>query len=607
MIPRVLVVLAVVASSLASSIAARAQCPDYPPPPPRDPLPPYEGTSGQVGPRFRDAGEPPPGGTTAKPPAGITQRQKSGAVTPRGASSGAPGGRRGRGRTGEFFNWETWWWNNQHRFLDFSRDDAQATGSSDFFLGDRDRRAAAPVDPVTDRLVADRIVPALLRALESRDDDTRAAAVRALGRVGEGIPIAALASRLEDSSGEVRRCAVLALGEAEASGRLADLVRLALDSGESATIRGYALVSIGLVGDEAGVEVLRRVALGDEPSVDLRVTALAALSLVPTASVRETVRNLAADEKANENLRALAAEAVGRLCGDASSTTLLLRLLEDRSAQVRRSAALALARVEPGSKTVGDALARAVREDRDLPVRAFAAVSLGEHASAAARPALLDAFEGSGPAGLRSFAAIGLGLLGDPAGLKTLRRTLEDGDARDPSLEAAVALALGLARDRAAAGTLARIVGDASRHPACRGFAALALGLVGDRSVLPVVERALTVDAPASLLDPLVKAAGLMGADSGARAIGETLADARSDARRAALVEAVGNSKNRAFVDPLVQILSSASERDRIRVFAAIALGRLGDRRRAPVLAALTNRRNYLVPTPTIDSLVTLL
>lgn len=603
---RLLHSVSLVALSLSIGRWSAADCPGGygPPPPPWRP-------SGEVDPRGTVPGEvdlgddpPLPPAEPARPPT-VTQGPRPGATpgarAPRGTTAGAR-----RGRSAEIFNWETWWWNNQHRFLDFSRDGLVSTGSSDFFLGAADRRAVAVADPVTNRLVAEKIVPALLAALESRDDDTRAVAVRALGRIGTGVPVDVVARSLADKSGEVRRCAVLALGEAEAGSRLSDLVRLALDESEGPTIRGYAAVSIGLLGDEAGAACLRRLVLDEKSSLDLRITALASLSLAPSASGRELVRRLAADEKANESLRALAAEAVGRLCGDEGAALLLLDLANDRSPQVRRSAVIALASIEPGAERIGAALARVLRDDRDVPARAFAAIALGEHASAPARKALLEAFDESSPAPLRSFAAIGLGLLGEASGAKALRSALESGEG-DPSLRSAVALALGLARDRSAGRALARVVEDGSAHPTYRGYAALSLGLIGDRTLLSSLERAFSANAPTALLEPLVKAQALFGADAAPALVAESLRASTSDLRRAILVEAVGLSRDRSFVDPFVAILGNAAESDRLRVYAAVALGRLGGRHEKPPLSALTQRRNYLVPTPTIDSLVGML
>lgn len=565
---------------------------------------PYDGPSGQTGPR----GTNKPGSTkpAARPAVGggVTPGGRGGAVAgPRGTT---PGGRR-RTRTGEAFNWQRWWWNNQFRFLDFEPDPKQSTGSADFFLGATDRKSAlARASARTPVLLRERIVPALTEALGAKESEVRAAAVKALGRISEGVPLDLMTRLLDDSDRHVRFSAALALGDASARESLPRLLALVRDPKADGITRGFAAVSIGMIGEESSAGALREIALESKASRDLRACALVALGLIPCESTRETMRAIALDPKADADLRAIAAGALGKLCGDSETALALAGLASDKSPQVRRSAILALGLSDPAIAKIDETLANVVADDSDLPARSFACIALGERGTARARKPLLTALEGDPSPSLRSFAALGLGLLRDPSAAPYLREAFAR-PANGPSLRSAAALALGLLRDAGAGTALRATLADESADPTLRGFAALGIGLAGDRSAASAMESVLLSRPSVEVLEPLVRAIGLVGGDGTADVVLQAMEAADNDALRGHLIHAMGHLRDAKFVDPFLRILKSPSESEHERVYAAIALGHLGDLYATPRLAAITNRRNYLIDTPTIDLLTLLL
>ncbi len=566
---------------------------------------PYDGPSGTTAGRGGSAG------TTPRPAIGpITPGRgptAGGGSRPRGAT---PGGRRRRASSGDVFNWEAWWWNNQYRFIDFeaAREKARSSGSADFFLGSEDRANRRQADDArTPANVRDRIVPALTRALASRESDVRAAAVKALGRVADGAPVAEMEKLLDDPVRDVRFSAALALGDAGARESLPRLERIAANPREDAFVRGVAAVAIGLVGDPATAGALRSIALANDTPRDLRMSAVVALGLVPCASSRDTLRALAADEKADDDLRALAAAKLGRICGDADTVEILLDLAAKAPAQVRRSAILSLGPAAEIDARVVPFLARAAEDEKDVPARAFALVSLGESGGGpTARKALLEALTESRNEALRSFAAMGLGISRDPTCAPYLRAELRE-ERRTPSHRSAVAVALGLLKDPESIPALASLAADESTNPMLRGYAALGLGLAGDRSQVPVIERALADRPSPSLVEPLARAAGLIGTDDALTTLLRAVESADCGGERGSLLLALGHLRDARAVEPLLGLLERRGADGSARVFAALALGHVANRHPVPRSSALTSHRNYLIATPTVDYLALLL
>lgn len=159
------------------------------------------------------------------------------------------------------------------------------------------------------------------------------------------------------------------------------LVALVADPAEQ--VREEAATGLGLLQDDDSVDVL--LAALDDPARSVRLAALHALGMLgsPRATARLTA--LLGDAGEDDEVRADAAEALAH-CPDDAIVDTLLGCLDDRSPQVRYSAAYALG--EQGSE-------RAVAKLEELAVHDHAETPWGDVASRA--QAALEAIQGRDP------------------------------------------------------------------------------------------------------------------------------------------------------------------------------------------------------------------
>jgi HEAT repeat protein len=152
---------------------------------------------------------------------------------------------------------------------------------------------------------------------------------------------------------------------------LAHVAALALEeaaSGEDARQRDAALSQLTMAGT-AGLPIVERLASGERP-LAIRAKALVVLARRGDSDAMSALRGFL-DEDDSE---VLAAAVVGLDGGE--DEELLLPLLENTSADVRRQAATALEQAAPSGNSLV-ALAEAARVDPEAPVRAAATRSLG--------------------------------------------------------------------------------------------------------------------------------------------------------------------------------------------------------------------------------------
>jgi HEAT repeat protein/beta-lactamase regulating signal transducer with metallopeptidase domain len=216
-----------------------------------------------------------------------------------------------------------------------------------------------------------------------------------------------------------------------------------------------------------------------------------------------------------------------------STVDALVAALDDPDAEVRRTAAHALARLRDRRALPG---LTAALKDESPDVRRAAAGALGDLRDQQAVDGLIGALKDPEP-DVRRAAASALGDLRDPRAVEPLIAALGD-EAAD--VRRAAASALGDLRDpRAVAPLLTTLQDD---NPDVRRFAASALGDLRDASAVP----------------------GLIG----------RLKDADTDVRRFA-ASALGDLRDRRAVPALVTALSD--ENAEVRRFAASALGDIRD------------------------------
>ena len=181
---------------------------------------------------------------------------------------------------------------------------------------------------------------------------------------------------------------------------------------------------------------------------------------------------------------------------------------QDQQAQIRQDhyyAALLLG-------ILGDdrAVPALIKATQDETVDYRAATSLGQIGDRRAIPALRDMLERCRNKPFpRLFAAYGLAMLSNEAGLKVVIDTLNDHQQHWTIRRHAIE-ALGQLRDKVAVPSLIAALKD--EHPNIRVSAARALGAVGDRSALPALKQALEdntktkVNAPTTVSEAAAKA-----------------------------------------------------------------------------------------------------
>jgi HEAT repeat protein len=214
---------------------------------------------------------------------------------------------------------------------------------------------------------------ALTRALHDRSEVVRFAAAQALGRVGPGARTALpdLRKALEDKDSAVRVASAHALWLVASEGRGLSVLTAALRDPSPSVVQA-AVVALGEMGTAAKSTAKELKALADKgPDPARRLQAAEACYRVggDGAVVSLVSREL---KSADVDTRRLAVAVLGTLGREANAVKLLVGLLGDKNALVRREAACALA----DRSVEAPANLRAALHDADVGVRWWSAVAL---------------------------------------------------------------------------------------------------------------------------------------------------------------------------------------------------------------------------------------
>ncbi len=590
---------------------AQEDPPPPPPPPPRTPEPPpSDPPSAPQGPT-----SPPPSGPPAPPvPPGGAPRPPRPPDTAPNPNSGRSG-RRSQGPDLE--DWSVWWAYSRDRYL-ARRGEGTASGGGG--LGVTTGSSGDAPDAVrggADRAWREGALAALRKVFPDPDVEVFTGAAVALGKAGDprdaAVLIETLRGRYRNPS--VRESVVLALGllGREAPGARDALLSILRDRTDSARLRGFAALALGLSGDPGAAPALLAAARERGPQRDPAAGALVGLGLLGEDLV---VPDLAAmlDDASSTDARALrpfAAFALGRI-GGAEAVRALGRALGDGDAQVRRAAVLALGECDPADAGVlAAAAAHMAREDRDRPCRSFAMVTLGRLGGPAATETLFRCF-GLGDRGERNFASLGLALCArslDDADVRTriaslLREQFEQRE--DVGYRGALAVALGLLRDAKAAPAL-RSVLRARGDPALRAHCAVALGLVGAVEASDDLRAALSEKGAPEIQREAALALGLLGDPGAARVLADLVAAPGSTEHlRASAAMALGQLRGPEAAAALTGLLLDEAASDAARGQAAVGLGLLLDPRPDPAMSALSRGLDYLAPVGVLVEALTI-
>ena len=482
------------------------------------------------------------------------------------------------------------------------------------FLSDPTRHPArAWAANILGELKVQRAFPVLVVALKDLDDEVRAKAAGALGKLGDRRAVTYLLDHLlSDPAPFVRARIAGALGQFT-DGEVID--RLVRALGDPAWwVRMRSVEALEQIGPTA--ESPLSVAL-DDPDPEIRIRAAVALERlgVPTRLMDTIERG-----EDTPDTHAMLVK-----FGVAGARELLAEHLHHASPRVRRAIIAAIREAE--RRDLGTELVEVARTDADATLRADAFHALHALAVREAVPAALDAL---GDADERVRAAA-TGLIGDLGGSELAAVILPRSSDREPLVRAAAARALGLIHASGADREFTRLLRDpeaivraaaaegvaetrwpgaapvltellTDAEPAVRSAAARALGELGvPETVAPLVR--VYRDADPGFADAITGAVARIDRDA-LGAIIDILLERDDAAGRARLVRTIGGLRP---PHPL-QLLESLF-RDRapaVRAAAADVLGRTNDERAAGLLLQGLDDPDDQVRAQAVDGLVRL-
>lgn len=318
---------------------------------------------------------------------------------------------------------------------------------------------------------AHRAFPSLIRALGDPDDEVRAKASGALGKLGDRRAIPYLLEHLlTDPAPFVRARIAGALGQFDDPDVIERLVRALGDP--AWWVRMRSVEALEQIGPQAESPLL--IAL-DDPDPELRIRAAVALERLGVPG--RTVRMIEEDDRPEQ-----AREVLSKFA-NAGARELIAELLLHPSDAVRLAVVAAVRRT--GRRDLSRELIRAAGEDADATVRASAFDTLRVLNHRGAVPAALTGLADPDES-VRTEAISLLGDLGTSAVIPDVRARTTDPDA---GVRAAAARALGLLRATGSATDLERLLSDPS--PAVRVATAEGIADSGLGALAPAVAQCL--------------------------------------------------------------------------------------------------------------------
>ena len=599
-----------------TSVTARAcpapltGCSDQVPPPSSPPE--HRGFEARGGGGLGSAPAPKPGSAPGRDAPGAS-------ATPAGAPGVAPSP--GAGFVVDPQAWDLWWSFNRHPYLSLRsklNSGWTQTGSSDFFLGQGSREQVFDRLRPTREVVGQKVVPAILQALECEtNNEVVAALLMALAKTGDEDGSqhfeSVIARYLADGSQRVAEAAVMALGVLGSDSSVSILTALMRDQaygrflvGRKSEVpyrtRALATYGLGLIGHRSQSEHLRRVIVAlladvlGSPSFatrDIKVAAMTAFGLTALPVIAE-------DAPSQSALEALASEWQLRpssLVPATSRESQLVWLAEYLDqARVRQNRGV---REDLVRAHVPTAMARLLEGLRGQERKALQALVV-----AALQPVLArrSRYERS----IEQSTALALGLIvGCPDDsldwAEDLVRIAEEGDSQARRFAViSIGRLVGQAGDTAqcadgAARLRQQLIEWMEHGPSrLRPWAALALGVAGraqmDRDQAPntdagaaLRECAEDCKSPADAGAYLI-ALGLRRDPDARQILLDKLAYFRTDNARGYATVALGLVGDRRSLEALQEVIRQASKRPALLNRAAIGLGLLGDRAAVPQL-----------------------
>jgi HEAT repeat protein len=396
----------------------------------------------------------------------------------------------------------------------------------------------------------------LVDALENKSASVRRATVEALGEQGERAPLDLLIQALQDEDASVRWAAVEALGEQGERAPLDLLIQALQDEDED--VHSAAVEALGKLGERAPLDLLIQ-ALQDE---DVRWAAVEALGEQGERAPLDLLIQALQDEDAS--VRSTAVAALGKL-GERASIELFIQALQDKHENVRRAAVEALGKL--GERASIELFIQAL-QDEDASVRWAAVEALGKLGERASIELFIQALQDKDE-NVRRAAVEALGKLGERVPLDLFIQTLQN---ESVFVQNTLIEVLSKQREKIPFSRIFEAI--ITSNWSVRRAAVEALGKLGERAPLDLFIQALQ-DKDEDVRRAAVEALGKLGERASIELFIQALQDEDEDVRRAA-VEALGKLGERASIELFIQALQDKDED--VRRAAVEALGKLGER-----------------------------
>jgi HEAT repeat protein len=612
---------------------------DPPPTPPVDPPSPGTGPS-----------TTPPGTSGPQGPATPTTPMQPPTTTPSGPKAPPPGGRTGGGgapglgrrTTNDSDRWEHWWSEQRELYL------TRLHGASLL-----PRTGGGAHESITVDLRRS-LLPLFASALRDASPDVADSAAIALGRcvrsedAGPVVPV--FMRTLAHPDRAVRDAAVLGLGILGGSDAIRPLTSIALDSEEGRTLcgvtgpldtflRSQAVLALGLTRSNEAIAPIMKIVSAPETPRELASAAVLALGLAHDAApaVTVTLVKLLEDRALDREVRAQVPIALARLPGTSARAAMprLVQMLSDRQTPdfVARSAAIALGRIagaEDGE--IVDVLCNAAAHDEDAGTRQFALLALGrlyEHSKsgdetaqkrkATAQTFLVDALRKPTHKQLKPYAALALGLFarGDPPReggapsplLAALHKSLSEAfdEEADPSVQGAIAIALGLSGATSATPSLRKQLAQSS-NPTLRGHVSLALGMLGDRESATALRKLVSDSSlPPSARIDVARALAMVGDASFEDQLIVLLRQSCDTPSAIAYSKALGLVGSEKAAQTLTALSQDHAAPTLQRAFAVVSLGLMAEKTALPWNVPYLVDSNYTVPLRPMEEIADIL
>ncbi|MFT7536321.1 MAG: HEAT repeat protein [Hyphomicrobiaceae bacterium] len=545
-------------------------------------------------------------------------------------------------------NWRVWWGLNSDRYV-------------------RPKSASK----VTDIQRSQHVLPSLKAALDATDNpDINSACLIALGKAAIQHPefdvLEVLRTRLKRANLEVREAAVLAMGLTGRSDVFDDLDGIMRNTKAGRKLVGrdsvedrartFAAYSLGMLANRSTSTVLKTQVLGsfvamlEDKSIkdrDLLTGVLNGMRLLgPNKDKRllwQATGAIEAHQQRRMRDKASAVQshgltALAALLGRGNSSAherakeLMADVLKSRSQETTTyiSAIIALGEiVSPDDKVPMDALLRAVSRPSDSLMPKFGMIAFGKIGGKVCREQLERAFK-RGKRDVRPWAAIGLGLLAfheddviaSPTAGTAARPAKgalaasigkflhKEFNGEKKEMQAAIAIALGLASYKVAAPDLRKLATKYMSNEPLAGPLCLGLAMMKDTPSIPLLLDGMQrVDRPVLFGQAALALSRLDRTDASAKAVATLQAMTRIHPmflrQLAAAAQAIGHLRNPKDIDSLAAIVGDTkrSKRDIWQVaFAAAALGSVADHDPVGFGTRIAHGMNYTARVQTISN-----